>query len=131
MYLLYLHAGFMLTALGFILAGMKIAVSLRRRRWWFKAHRRAGLAGVAAMTSGFLLAIFMVSFSGSEHFDSPHPWLGALTFLSAVLTMVLGLSLFRFPARAAVLRKFHRSLGRFTAMIAVITALFGLFIAIL
>lgn len=131
MYWLVLHAGFMSTAVGFMLAGIKIAMSYRRRRWWLKAHRRVGFTGAAVMAAGFMFAVFMVLSYGGEHFDSPHTWIGVSTFLCALLTITLGLSLFRFPARAALIRKFHRWMGRFTAMIAAINVLFGFVLAIL
>jgi len=131
MYLLYLHAVFMLAAVGFMLAGIKIAMSFRRTRWWFKIHRRVGFTGVAAMAVGFIFAVLMVSFSHSQHFGSPHTWLGVLTFLSAILTLASGFSVFLFPVRAATLRRVHRWLGRFTAVAAIITVLFGLFLVIL
>ncbi len=130
MTLLYPHIGFMLTAFGALVAGITIAMSLRKKGWWVKAHRRAAYAGVAAMAAGFFAAVAMKSFSGGEHFETPHTWVGALTFLLTGTTLAFGLSLFRFPARAAMLRPFHRRLGRFTAITAAVTVFSGLFLVL-
>lgn len=129
MTLFYLHIGFMFTAFGAVLAGITIARSLRKKGWWLKAHRRAASAGVAAMAAGLLAAVAMISFFGGEHFKTPHTWVGGLTFLSAGTTLAFGLSLFRFPARAVLLRTFHRRLGRFTAITAAVTVFSGLYLA--
>ncbi len=89
-------------------------------------HRRLGLCGVAIMAAGFLAAIVLVSSSGQPHFGSLHPRLGGLTLSGAVLTPILGFSVFRFPLRAAGIRRIHRVSGRLTAILTVITILFGL-----
>ncbi len=131
MTLFYLHVGFMLTAFGAVLAGITIARSLRKQGWWLMAHRRTAYAGVAAMAAGLLAAVAMISFSGGEHFETPHTWVGGLTFLSAGTTLAFGLSLFRFPGHGARLRPFHRRLGRFTAIAAAVTVFSGLYLVLL
>jgi len=122
----YLHVGLMLSAALCLLMGMAVAMTLRRKRWWLKAHRFIGIAGAAIMAAGFIAAILMVFLSGQPHFGPPHTWLGGMTLLSAALTPALGFSVFRFPKHAVTLRRIHRWLGRFTITMVMVTIFAGL-----
>ncbi len=122
----YLHAGFMLIASAGLLTAVPVARFLRRKGWWLKVHRRLGLGSVAFLAAGFLAAIVLVSSSGQPHFGSLHPRLGGLTLSGAVLTPVLGFSVFRFPVHAAGIRRIHRLSGRLTAILTMVTVLSGL-----
>lgn len=122
----YFHVGFMLTATGLLLAGISVAMFLRRKRWWLKAHRRTVLTGAATMAVGFLSAILLVTTSGQPHFGHPHTWLGGVTLTGIVLTPALGFSQFRFPAHVQTIRRVHRWSGRLTIIMALVTIIFGL-----
>jgi hypothetical protein len=122
----YLHVGLMLSAALCLLMGMAVAMTLRRKRWWLKAHRFIGIAGVAIMAAGFTAAIMLVSLSGRSHFGPPHTWLGGMTLSGAALTPTLGFSIFKFPKRAIVLRRIHRWLGRWTITMVMVTIVSGL-----
>ncbi|SEL98979.1 cytochrome b561 [Syntrophus gentianae] len=116
----------MLTASALLLTAVTVARIFRHKVWWLKGHRRLALCGVAILAAGFLAAIVLISSSGQPHFGSLHPRLGGLTLSGAVLTPVLGFSVFRFPIRAAAIRRIHRVSGRLTAILTVITILSGL-----
>jgi len=128
----YLHVGSMVTAMAVLLIGVTVAMVLRSKRWWLKAHRSIGIVGVAILVAGFLAAVLLVSLSGQPHFGSLHTRLGGLTLSGAFLTPALGFSSFRFPAHAAVIRQIHRVSGRLTGILGMITILSGLlFVGIL
>jgi len=125
----YFHVGFMGTATGILLAGMTVAVVLRRKRWWLKLHRRTGITGAGFMAVGCCAAVLLVSLSGEPHFGSLHTRLGGVTLSGAVLTPALGFSSFRFPARSVAIRRIHRWSGRLTIIMALITIFSGLRLA--
>ncbi|ABC76230.1 hypothetical protein [Syntrophus aciditrophicus] len=122
----FLHVGFMLTAAGFLMIGVTVAMTLRRNRWWLKIHRRAGIGGAGLMASGFLAAVLMISLSGRPHFGNPHTWLGGLTLAAAFSTLTLGFLQFRLPAYGGTIRWIHRMSGRLTVILAIVTISFGL-----
>ncbi|MEN6374062.1 MAG: hypothetical protein ABFD75_04655 [Smithella sp.] len=121
----YLHAGFMLAATIFLLAGLTVAMALRHKHWWLKAHQGTALTGTAFMAAGFAFAILFGSVSGNPHFALPHTWLGAVTLSGIILTPALGFSQFRFPTHVKVIRQFHRWSERLTIIMVMITILFG------
>ncbi len=124
----YLHIGLMLASMALLLAGVTMAMAFRRKLWWLKVHRRAGLGAGFVLLGGFLAAILLVSQSAGVHFASPHTWLGGATLLGAFMTLLLGLASFRFPGHAPELRRIHRVSGRLTGAMGVITVLSGLFL---
>jgi len=126
MNLFYLHIGFMLASMALLLAGVAVAMGFRRKRWWLKVHRRAGIGAGFVLLGGFLAAILLVSQSAGAHFASPHTWLGGATLLGAFMTLLLGLSSFRFPGHAPEIRATHRVSGRLTGAMGLITVLSGL-----
>jgi hypothetical protein len=125
--LFFLHAALMGT--GFLLAvsALFIAMTQRRKRWWLRFHRIAGLAGASAMLLGVAAAVAAIAFSPeAHHFRSPHTWFGALTIALAVGASALGLLQFRVPAKTATLRMLHRLSGRLVNLLAPIAILLGL-----
>jgi hypothetical protein len=125
--LFLLHAALMGT--GFLLAAsaLLVAMTQRRKRWWLRFHRIAGLTGASAMLLGVTAAVAAIAFSpDAHHFRSPHTWFGALTVSIAAGAAALGFLQFRVPAKAATLRPLHRLSGRLVNLLAPIAILLGL-----
>jgi hypothetical protein len=125
--LFFLHAALM--GAGFLLAvfALLIAMTQRRKRWWLRLHRIAGLTGTSAMLLGVAAAVAAVAAAPeAHHFRSPHTWIGALTIAFALGASALGLLQFRFRAKAVTLRTLHRLSGRLANLLTPIAILLGL-----
>jgi hypothetical protein len=124
--LLYIHAGFMLAGFFSMMTGASAAMFLRRKRWWLRFHKSAGILGAVSVLVGFAAVIFMVALSGGEHFTVTHTYIGAMTAVFAVVTPVLGTLQLRVKIHSAKIRIVHRWAGRFTLLFAVVTIITGL-----
>jgi len=126
MNLFLIHAGLMAAGFLSFLSALLIAATQRRKRWWLKVHRIAGLGGTTLMLLGAVTAVAAVASFAGVHLRTPHTWLGALTVTTALITPVLGLLQFSFPAQGAMIRTVHRFCGRFLNLIAPVTIVMGL-----
>jgi hypothetical protein len=124
--LLYVHAGFMLAGFFSMTTGASAAMFLRRKRWWLRFHKTAGILGTVSVFVGLAAVIFMVTLSGEEHFSVTHTYIGAMTAVFAVITPVIGALQFRVKSHSAKIRIMHRWSGRFTLLFAVVTIIDGL-----
>lgn len=126
---LYAHAGFMVSGFLLLLMGVAAVRYFRRKRWWLKLHRYAGLAGSLAFLPGIIMAFLMVSQAGEAHLKLPHAWLGAAAVLLAIITPVLGQMQFHWKAKAQKLRGLHRWSGRLALTAVALNLLSGLWLA--
>jgi len=124
--LLYVHAGFMLAGFISMMTGASAAMFLRRKTWWLRFHKTAGILGALIVLVGLAAVIFMVTLSGGEHFSVTHTFIGAMTAVFAFVTPVLGTLQFRVKNHSAKIRIMHRWSGRFTLLFAVVTIITGL-----
>jgi hypothetical protein len=124
--LLYFHAGFMLAGFFSMMSGATAAMFLRRKRWWLRFHKAAGILGAASVLFGLVAVISMITFSGGEHFGGTHTYLGAVTAIFTVVTPLLGTLQFKVQGYSGEIRVMHRWSGRFTLLFAVITIISGL-----
>jgi hypothetical protein len=124
--LLYVHAGFMLAGFLSMMTGASAAMFLRRKRWWLRLHKTAGILGPFAVLVGLASVIFMVSLSGERHFNVTHAYIGAMTAAFAAVTPVLGTLQFKMKSHSTKIRIMHRWSGRFTLLSAIITIVTGL-----
>jgi hypothetical protein len=124
--LLYVHAGFMLAGFFSMMSGATVAMFLRRKRWWLRFHKAVGILGVVSVLFGLAAVISMITFSGGEHFEGAHTYLGAVTAIFAVVTPVLGTLQFSVKVHSAKIRAMHRWSGRVTLLFAVVTIITGL-----
>jgi hypothetical protein len=120
------HAGLMAAGFLSFFAAVLVAVTQRRRRWWLRLHRGAGLLGTLVILTGMTAAVAAVAAAAKGHLRTPHTWLGALTIATAVATPILGLLQFKIRERAESLRASHRLCGRILTGAALITILIGL-----
>jgi hypothetical protein len=125
----YIHAGAMGTGFLLMVAGFGIARFQRQQRWWLKAHRIAGTAGLVAILTGLTAAFLMVNQGDGEHLEVPHTWVGLAVALSASITLVLGILQFKIREKATHLREMHRWSGRITITMALAAILSGLLTA--
>ena len=127
--LLYLHAGFMITGLSLMTAGVAVARLMRTKPWWLRCHRALGACGALSVICGFATALTMVTMSGEEHFAVLHAYAGAVVILSATATPVLGQLQFVLKERRAEIRKIHRWAGAMTLIFLSLNILSGLVLA--
>jgi hypothetical protein len=127
--LLYPHAGFMITGMVLMAAGVFIARFMRTHSWWLRRHRALGICGALSIIFGFLAAVYMVAESGDEHFAVLHAYAGALAILAATATSILGQLQFTLKARRAEIRKAHRWSGALTLILIPLNMISGLVLA--
>jgi hypothetical protein len=124
--LLYLHAGFMFAGFFSMMSGATVAMFFRRNKWWLRFHKTAGPLGSVSVLFGLAAIISMITFSGGEHFEVLHTYLGAVTVIFAVLTPLLGTLQFKVQGYSGEIRVMHRWSGRLTLVFAVFTIISGL-----
>jgi hypothetical protein len=124
--LLYFHAGFMLAGFFSMMSGATVAMFLRRKRWWLRFHKAAGILGAVSVLFGLAAVISMITFSGGEHFEVLHTYLGAVTVIFAVVTPLLGTLQFKVQGYSGEIRVMHRWSGRLTLVFAAISIIAGL-----
>jgi hypothetical protein len=127
--LLYLHAGFMITGLVLMTAGVCIARFMRKHPWWLRRHRALGICGVLSIVLGSLAAAYMVAVSGDEHFEVLHAWAGAVVISTATASAVLGQLQFTLKNRRTEIRKAHRWSGAMTLILVPLNMISGLVLA--
>jgi hypothetical protein len=124
--LLYFHAGFMIAGSFSMMSGAAVAMSLRRKRWWLRFHKAAGILGAVSVLFGLAAIISMITFSGGEHFEGAHMYLGAVTGVFAFITPLLGTLQFKVQGHSGEIRVMHRWSGRLTLLFFIITIISGL-----
>jgi len=118
---LYLiHAALMGGALVLLAAGVSIVMLLRKKRWWFKAHRMLGVLGAVSMILGWIAAGVMLAGGGT----STHASVGLTAILLAVVTAVLGL--LQFQTKKKPIRIIHHWTGRATVLLQALNIALGL-----
>jgi hypothetical protein len=127
--LLYLHAGFMITGMSLMTAGVFIARYMRKKPWWLRSHRALGICGVLSIALGFSTAVYMVAASGDEHFAVLHAWAGAVVILAAMATPILGQLQFTLKNRRTEIRNAHRWAGAMTLILIPLNMISGLVLA--
>jgi len=129
MAIFYAHAGLMVGGFLLMATGVTAAMFFRKKRWWLKLHRLAGVAGTCAFFLGVAMAFLMVAQAGEAHLKMPHAWLGTAVFLLAVVTPGLGQLQFRWKEKAQKIRALHRWSGRLTLAAAALNIFSGLWLA--
>jgi hypothetical protein len=120
------HVVLMAAGAVMVAAAIFIAITQRRKQWWLRFHRGAGISGAVLILTGAAAAIAAITIAAGEHLQSPHTWLGALTIIVAVATPLIGFMQFKIRRRAESLRFFHRIGGRILTGAVLITILLGL-----
>lgn len=113
--------------LGFLMmiVGISIAKVMKKKDWWFKAHRTLNLIGTVLAIIGLIMAIYMVTEAGGGHFSVPHAILGGITITLLILSPILGFSIMKAGASAAQIRTAHRWVGRIAISMMLIVMITG------
>ncbi|MFZ4438298.1 MAG: hypothetical protein ACOYOS_07725 [Syntrophales bacterium] len=124
------HAGLMTAAFLSFFSALLVAATQRRKPWWLRCHRAAGILGTLFILFGMTAAIAAVAAAAEGHLRSPHTWIGALTIAVALATPILGLLQFKIQEQAGRrLSQIHRLSGRILTSSALVAVLFGLRVA--
>ena len=83
------HAALMTSGFALILAGTSF-IYMKKKSWWFRAHKVVGTVGALLSVCGLSVAIYMVSAGGGAHFRVMHAYLGAATLTVVLMSPVLG-----------------------------------------
>jgi DOMON domain/Eukaryotic cytochrome b561 len=109
-------------------AGMLIARSLKKRKWWLKVHRIFGIAGAALGALGLGTAAYMVAVKSGIHLRVVHSWIGLFAVLLTLLSPVFGQSFLKAKKeRKPFFRHAHRWVGRSALLVMLATIVLGLF----
>ncbi|MEA3486086.1 MAG: hypothetical protein U9R20_00285 [Thermodesulfobacteriota bacterium] len=119
----------MLAGLFSMVAGVTIAMSARRKKWWLSIHKKLGYTGYSSVILGFIAALYMVYRYTGEHFAVPHTYLGLVTILSVSFTYTMGIMQFKARRKAVNIRLIHRWSGRVTLSLMLLNVLSGFFLA--
>jgi len=120
-----LHAVLMIVAL-VVSSIATYSLYMKRRSWWFKAHKVLGTLGALSGAVGLGAGIYMVSRAGRGHIRVPHAYLGLLTVVLVLMSPALGLLFLRSKTAKAKIRKVHIWWGRGSMVLMVVTVLAGL-----
>jgi cytochrome bd-type quinol oxidase subunit 2 len=126
MSLFFYHAGAMVAGFLMMTVGIGIARFHRQKRWWLKAHKTLGMAGLCVMLTGLVAAFLMVDQDGGGHARVNHAWVGLSAIFFVFMTPVLGQLQFKIREKAKQLREKHRWSGRIALIVGLSAILSGL-----
>jgi hypothetical protein len=109
-------------------AGMIIARSLKKRKWWLKAHRALGIAGTALGAFGLGIAVYMVAVKSGIHLRVVHSWFGIFAILLILPSPVFGQAFLKAKKeRKPFFRHAHRWAGRSALLVMLAAIILGVF----
>ncbi|MDY6964540.1 MAG: DOMON domain-containing protein [Halobacteriota archaeon] len=120
------HAAPMMIGSLLLIMGGIIARFLRGKGWWLKVHRALGVAGALISLLGFFIAFIMIFASEEMHFIVLHSYIGGVTILLVLITLIIGFLQFRLKSNISVIRRVHRWSGRITIIFMVISMISGM-----
>lgn len=94
----------------------------KKTNQWLKKHRLFALSGIASVIIGLIIIIFFKESQGHHHLTSPHAIGGLVTFITALITPIMGYLLTKGKRNLAPI---HKLLGKITIIIIAITIIFG------
>ncbi len=115
------HAALMVT--GVVLGALAIsAVFMKKKPWWFRAHKLIAAGAGVLLLAGVSLAAYMIAAAGGVQFRVLHSWVGLAAILLVIIQLVLGFVFvykrgFKLP---------HVWIGRTAIALMVINILLGL-----
>ncbi|MFO7568962.1 MAG: hypothetical protein R6W75_04115 [Smithellaceae bacterium] len=119
--LIVFHLSLMSAAVICLIAGVSIAMFLRKNRNRINLHKKINLTGFCFLLAGAAMALAAVASGGGAHAAGLHQRIGLTAILLACLTVFLGF--YTFKARnKPVVRAAHRWSGRIS-IIAMLAAL--------
>ena len=119
--LIVFHLSFMSAAAICLIAGVSVAMFLRKNKNWPNMHKAINLTGSCIVLAGALMAFAGVAAGGSDHVAGLHQRIGLAVLVLVSLTVFLGFYSFKAANKAAV-RAAHRWAGR-ASIVGMLTAL--------
>lgn len=113
--LIILHFVLMMAAVLFLIAGIGIAMFGRKKKLWFKWHKRLNTTGFCLLAAGASMAVANVVISAGQHMAGLHPWTGFTALVMVCLTVFLGFYSLQAANKPAV-RTVHKWTGRFSGV---------------
>ena len=119
--LIVFHLSFMSAAAICLIAGVSVAMFLRKNKNWLNMHKTINLTGVCLLSAGAIMAVAGVASGSGDHFAGLHQRIGLAVLVLVSLTAFLGFYSFKAANKSAV-RAAHRWAGR-VSIIGILTAL--------
>jgi len=120
------HAAFLSVSFLLMVVGMLLARYLKRKKWWLKVHRRLGLSGGILGLLGLGLGAYMVEVTSGVHIKAVHTYVGLLTVVLIILTLIIGRSILKGKGGKQARLRLHRWIGRVTLIMMLATIVLGL-----
>lgn len=115
------HILFMIIGLIVLLYTANISKK-KKTNQWLKKHRLFALSGIASIIIGLIIMIFFKESQGYPHLASPHAIGGLVTFITALITPILGYLLTKGKQN---LTPIHKLSAKITIILVAITIIFG------
>jgi hypothetical protein len=119
------HASFMVLGFIFLIMGICIAKTMRKKRWWLKTHRALGVLGAIFGIIGIIIAIIMVESAGTGHIRYPHSLIGIITIIFLLITPTLGYKISKGKTSKG-LKATHCWIGRIALILMIFNIVSGL-----
>lgn len=123
--LIILHLSLMTAAALCLIAGIGMAMFLRKKKFWLKGHKAFNTTGFCLLAAGAAMAFANVVTSGGHHLAGLHQWAGLAAFILTVVTLSLGFYSFKAANKPAV-RAVHRWTGRLSGLVILCALILGL-----
>lgn len=123
--LILIHMLLMITAAICLIAGITIAIFLRKKSYWLKMHKNLNLAGFFLLLTGGVMAFANILSNDGTHFSGLHQQLGLTAIILTSVTLLFGFYSFKAINKIAV-RAAHRWLGRVSFLLILATLIIGL-----
>jgi len=114
---------------GFVLMviAMLFTFFLKKKKWWFKAHKSLSLIGGIVSIAALAVAVYMIYASYGLHFSNLHGILGLITIILIVLSPFFGYGMQKAKAeRKKTYRVIHVWMSRGTLVLMLIVIFLGL-----
>lgn len=121
-----MHVGLMALAFLFICTGVFTAAFRRKTPSWLKRHQSFGVLGLAMALSGFVSIVLLISLMESEHFRSPHTWVGLAAVSLILYNPLTGRLQLSIGAQGRKLRPWHVWPGRLIIVLMALNIALGI-----
>jgi len=124
------HAVLMGTGFVLMVIAMLCTFFLKKKKWWFKAHKTLSVIGGVLSVTALAVAVYMISSSYGLHFASLHGVLGLITLILIVMSPFLGFGMQKVKARRKkAFRTLHVWTSRGALVLMLIVIVMGLRLA--
>lgn len=119
------HAAMM--AAGVALGTLAVsAIYMKKKPWWFRAHKLIAAGAVALLLAGVSLAAYMIAAAGGTQFRVLHSWVGLAAIILELFVLALGMLFIYTGNRMRSIRPPHIWTGRVTICLMLLNIVLGL-----